>query len=241
MALRPSKAGGRGVAPSIHICRTAASTFERFFMIKPAMPMSFCARRGVTACKPQPTSTGPGCRRGRQAVGGERQRGNAILFTLLAMVIGGIVVSVGIAQYQDADRAATVQSTVAEVNAIIGNAKQNYGQYAYNALTTSVAVGSRVIPEHLQVSNAAANNKFGGAINLVDHGATTQGTALLTYAGVPRDLCSSLVNGTHGLARRVIVAGADVKPLDGAVDVGAMNAQCTSASAVSVAWVLGRT
>ncbi len=170
-----------------------------------------------------------------------RQRGNAILFTLLAMVIGGIVVSVGITQYQDADRAASVQSTVAEVNTIIGNAKQNYGQYAYTGLTTAVAVGSRVIPEGLQVTPATANNKFGGAINLVDNGAATQGTALLTYAAVPRDICTSVVNGTHGLARQVIVAGADVKVLDGAVNVVAMNTQCTSGPAVIVAWVLGRT
>ena len=170
-----------------------------------------------------------------------REKGNAILFTLLAMVIGGIVVSVGITQYQDADRAASVQGTVAEVNTIIGNAKQNYGQYSYNALTTAVAVGSRVIPESLQVTPGTANNKFGGSISLVDHGATTQGTALLTYAGVPREICTSIVNGTHGLARRVIVAGTDVKPLDSVVDVTVMNTQCTSAAAVTIAWVLGRT
>ena len=166
------------------------------------------------------------------------QRGNAVLFTLLAMVIGGVVVAVGISQYQDADRSASVQATVAEVNSIIGNAKQNYGQYSYVGLTTAVAVGSRVIPANLQATATTANNKFGGAISL--NTGTAPGAAVLEYAAVPQEVCTSIVNGTQGMAQQVSVAGTLVKATGGGVNVATLNAQCTSAAAVSINWEFGR-
>jgi hypothetical protein len=170
-----------------------------------------------------------------------QQRGNAILFTLLAMVIGGVVVAVGITQYQDADRAAQIQSTVAEVNSIIGNAKQNYGQYAYAGLTTAAAVGSRVIPPSLHTGAATATNKFGGIITLAEVVGT--GTAALTYPNVPVDVCTAIINGTQGLAEQVNAGAgsAAIKSAGAAVDVAALNAACTSGAAVNIVWTFGRT
>jgi PilS N terminal len=174
-----------------------------------------------------------------------RQSGNAILFTLLAMVIGGVVVAVGITQYQDADRAAQIQGAVAEVNSIIGNAKQNYGQYSYANLSTAVAVGSRVIPPNLAVLPAGggggattALNKFRGAINLV--ASATASSADLTYAQVPSEICTALVNGTQGLADNITVGGTAVKTPGGVVQIGTLNTSCT-AGAVDIVWTFGRT
>jgi hypothetical protein len=178
-----------------------------------------------------------------------RQRGNAILFTLLAMVIGGVVVAVGITQYQDADRATSVQGTVAEVNSIIGNTKQNYGQYSYNGLNTAVAVGSRVIPESLHVAPAGAgaaaitaNNKFGGGINMVGPSvfAGAVASADLTYLAVPATLCAAIVNGTQGLADAITVNGVVAKPLLGVVNVANLNQGCTGGATVPIIWTFGR-
>lgn len=169
-----------------------------------------------------------------------RAAGNAVLFTLLSMVIGGIVVAIGVTQYQDADRAASVQATVAEVNAIIGNVKQNFGQYSYAGLTTGIAVGSRVIPESLQVSETAARNKFGGAIEMRERGAGS-GTAELVYPNVPRAICSSVINGTQGLAREILIGTTVVKAANGAVNLAALNTGCSTDTAAEVTWVIGRT
>jgi len=169
-----------------------------------------------------------------------RSRGNAVLFTLLSMVIGGIVVAIGVTQYQDADRAATVQATVAEVNAIIGNVKQNYAQYSYAGLSTGIAVGSRVIPESLQVSETTARNKFGGTIEMRERGAGT-GTAELIYPNIPRALCSSVINGTQGLAREILIGSTVVKEANGAVNLAALNTGCSADAAADVTWVIGRT
>lgn len=169
----------------------------------------------------------------------QSQTGNALLYTLLSLVLGGIGVAVGVQQYQDAERSSSVQSTVGEVNAIIGAAKQNFGQYGYVGLTTPIAVGSQVIPQSM-ANGVAAVNRFGHPVTLVETPAGS-GTATLSYAGVPSNVCTSIVNGTQALARAVTVGTSAAKPLDGLVNLAALNAGCTSDTAVTIAWTIGRT
>jgi type II secretory pathway pseudopilin PulG len=171
-----------------------------------------------------------------------RQRGNALVFSMLGLVIGGIVLALGISYYQTAQSNAQVQSTVSEVTAIIGGAQQNYGQYGYNGLTTAVAVGSRVIPEtRADSSGKAATNSYSGAISLVDNSADTPDTAKLTYANVPAAQCSQIINGAQSLARQITVGSTDVKGIDGIIDIAKVTTQCTAASTVSIDFVFGRT
>jgi Tfp pilus assembly protein PilX len=169
-----------------------------------------------------------------------KQRGNALVFTLLALVIGAVVVAVGLNQYNQSERAGSIQSVVTEVTTIIGSAKANDGQIAYSGLTTAIAVGGGTIPRDRHTSTSTAKNKFSGDITLVDNNATTQGTAILTYANVPQDQCKEIVMGTQSLARQVQVAGTDVKALDSTINPATLNTQCLSANAVSIAWIIGR-
>ena len=67
-------------------------------------------------------------RRGSSTPCLRRQRGNALVFSMLGLVIGGIVLALGIGYYQSAQSNAQVQGTISEVSAIIGGAQQNYGQ-----------------------------------------------------------------------------------------------------------------
>ena len=124
-----------------------------------------------------------------------RQRGNALVFSMLGLVIGGIVLALGISYYQNAQTNAQVQGTISEISAIIGGAQQNYGQYGYAGLTTAVAVGSRVIPDtRADAGGATATNSYSGAITLEDNSATTPSTAKLSYANVPASQCTSAAN-----------------------------------------------
>lgn len=171
-----------------------------------------------------------------------QQRGNALLFTLLALVLGGIGLTVGVQQYQEAERATSVQAVVGDVNSIIGAAKQNFGPYKYLGLTTDSAIKSQVIPAHLVSSSGTsttATHRFNGAITLVA-GTATAGTAVLSYADVPAELCMNIVNGTHGMARQVQVGTTDVKALDKAVVLSDLTTQCGGASTVTIAWTIGR-
>ena len=161
---------------------------------------------------------------------------------MLGLVIGGIVLALGIGYYQTSQANAQVQGTISEVSAIIGSAQQNYGQYGYNGLTTAVAVGSRVIPDtRADRGGTTATNSYSGAITLVDNSATTPSTAKLSYANVPASQCTQLINGAQTLARQITVGTADVKPLDGAIDIARVNAQCIAAPAVVVDFIFGRT
>jgi hypothetical protein len=171
-----------------------------------------------------------------------RCRGNALVFSMLGLVIGGIVLALGITYFQSSQSSAQVQATVGEVGAIIGSAQQNYGPYGYNGLTTVVAVGSRVIPEaRADAGGKSATDAYSGALNLVDNSGTIPDTAKLSYANVPAAQCSQIVNATQALAREVLVAAVDVKPLDGSLDIGKTVSQCTSASNVAIDFVIGRT
>ena len=170
-----------------------------------------------------------------------KQGGNALVFTLLALVVGGVLVAVGISQYTDAERSASIGSVVAEVAATIGNAKSNDGQIGYVGLTTPIAVAGGTIPRNRATSGTAATNKFSGSITLVDNNSSTVGTAVLTYTNVDADQCKEIVMGTQSLARQVQVNGTDVKPLDGKVIPGTLATQCNSAATASIAWIIGRT
>ena len=171
-----------------------------------------------------------------------RCRGNALVFSMLGLVIGGIVLALGITYFQASQANAQVQATVSEIGAIIGSAQQNYGSFGYSGLTSAVAVGSRVIPEiRADAGGKSATNAYSGAITLVDNSGATPDTARLSYANVPASQCSQIVNGAQALAREVAVAAADVKPLDGMLDIGKAVSQCTSAASVTIEFVIGRT
>jgi hypothetical protein len=161
---------------------------------------------------------------------------------MLALVIGGIVLALGIGYYQNSQANAQVQSTIGEIGAIIGSAQQNYGQYGYTGLTTAIAVGSRVIPETRADSNGrTARNSYSGQITLVDNSSNTPDTAALSYTGVPSAQCTQIINGAQSLARQIVVGTTEVKPLDAPIDVVKLNAQCVAATSVSIGFVFGRT
>lgn len=169
-----------------------------------------------------------------------RQRGNALVFALLALVVSAVTLGFGINYYREAQRLESIQSVTTEVTRIIGAAQATDGTLGYVGLTTATAVGGGTIPRNRSTSNSTAVNRFSGAINLSDHNATTVGTALLSYGSIPQDQCKDIVMGTHALARRVQVAAADVKPLDGTLNIVTLNAQCLRAAAVTITWVIGR-
>lgn len=169
------------------------------------------------------------------------QRGVSVLSVLLGLILGAVVAALAYQQYTQAQSKTKLESVNSEIVAIIGDAQATYGKYGYAGLTTAAAVKGQTIPASRADSATTAKNVYGGAIDLVDNGGTTPNTGLLTYALVPTEHCSSLVSGTESLSRRVQVAGTDVKPLDGALNVVTLTNKCASAAAVSIAWTLGRT
>jgi translation initiation factor 1 (eIF-1/SUI1) len=168
------------------------------------------------------------------------QRGNALVFAMLGLVVSAIALATGINAYKDGETSNASQATISEVNAIIGNAKASFGQYAYSGLTTAISVNNAVIPSTM-ASGTSAVNRYSGAVTLVDNTSTTTSTALLSYANVPSEQCVRIITGTQAMARRVTVGGTDVKALDSSIVMATLAAQCSSATNVSISWTIGRT
>lgn len=171
---------------------------------------------------------------------------NAIVFTLMALVLSAIGITVGVDQYQKAERSTNIQQVVSEVASIIGDTKATYGQYGYKNLTNTAALTSGVIPANRLNSTTSgtsttvtATSKFGGAITLQQH-ASIANAAELTYEGVPSDLCVAIVTATEGLARRVDVASVTPKAWDSDIALSTLTSGCTNSASVTVKWTIGR-
>ena len=172
----------------------------------------------------------------------KKQRGMSLIQALFVLVLGGIALSVALNQYQSGEKSSRVQKNIGDVMEIIGSVKSNYGQYSFKNLTTAIAVGSGVVPKRLADTTTTAKNDFGGAIDLVDNNATKQGTALLTYALVPTEMCTQLVTGTSNAARMITVNAVPVKPAyDADLDISLVNTNCTGGATVPITWTVGRT
>jgi hypothetical protein len=186
------------------------------------------------------TRTGPVPRRGAPA-GRARQRGNALVWFMLAAVLGGVGIVAGVDMYQSGERSATVQQVANEVTAIIGDAQATFGQYGYAGLTTPIAVGAGVIPRSRATLGLTAGlNKFGGAITLVDNSASMNQTASLSYAGVPAELCMQIVTSTERMARSVQVSGTVVKAVNGTLSAATLNTTCNAGTVANISWIIGR-
>lgn len=169
----------------------------------------------------------------------KKQAGFSFVGVLLSLVIGTVALGIVINQYQSAEEAQNLQKNIASITQIIGTAKSTYGSVAYVGLTTPVAINARVIPTTLATNSTTAANEWGGAVTLVDNGAVTAATALLTWVNVPTSACQAMVSSTQGLARRVTVGGSDVKPLDGALVLSTLSTQCQAPA--TIAWTIART
>lgn len=181
-----------------------------------------------------------GARR-RVPAGRVRQRGNALVWFMLAAVLGGVGISAGMDMYQSGERNTSIQQVASEVTGIIGDAQATFGQYGYNGLTTNIAVGAGVIPRSRAISSlTAAQNKFGGSITLVDNSLNLTQTASLTYSNIPAELCMQIVTATERMARSVQVGSTVVKGVNAALSPATLNTTCNSATVAQISWIIGR-
>jgi len=171
-------------------------------------------------------------------IGHNKQRGMTLIQALFVLVLGGIALSVALNQYQSGERTSRIQKNTGDIMEIIGAAKSNYGQFSYNNLTTSIAIGAGVIPKRLAISDSAAQNDFDGTITLVSG---LNATADLTYGSVPKEVCAQIVTSTANGARKISVNGTEVKALDADVDIEALSTNCNTQPTATVIWTIGRT
>jgi hypothetical protein len=182
-------------------------------------------------------------RRAGRAPQRKKQAGIALVSWLLAGVLAAIAMGSLYVVFGDSGGQELVETSVSDTRRIFANAQKNYGaQNLYANVTTANAVQNGLIPQDLRDAGAnTARNKFNGAITVTPTTCSVANDCLIIgNANVPRSRCSDFVMSLGQSARRVQVGGVDVKPLDGAMNVGTLGTQCDAAATSLVNTYIGR-
>lgn len=144
------------------------------------------------------------------------QRGAALVFGLMALVLAAIGITIGVDQYKRAARLAAIQQTVADIQSIIGETRAAYGKFGFKGLTVPAALGAGIIPSRFVTTSdgtsaRTATNQFGGALEIGRVAGSSVNSAYVSYSNIPPDLCASIVTQTEGQVWGVIVNGALIK------------------------------
>lgn len=145
-------------------------------------------------------------------------------------------------QFSSSQRRNQVRENVTLVTDLAAAVKQKFGYTnRYGAVTTALLVQSNTIPREMHASATTAINNYGGAITAAPATLVSANDAVrLTWANVPNDQCVDFVVGAENTARRVRVAGTEVKPNNGNLNLATLATQCASAAAVAVDFDIGR-
>jgi len=172
-----------------------------------------------------------------------RQRGNMMIGTMLAMVIGSIMALVVYDQYTDSQRKTRLEAATSEISTMIAEAQKVYGAAnQYGSVTTAIAVQGGVVPTRLRIAGTnTAQNKYNGAVTMTPATITSANDSLtLGYANVRREDCQDVVMSVEKLNRGVSVAGTAVKPNDGTLNLASLATACDTTANVAVNFTFGR-
>lgn len=161
----------------------------------------------------------------------------------LVLLVVGLLVIFAVYTYRDNLRKTSVNNNIMTLTSISGSLRTVYGQAnQYGNVTTAIAVSGGVIPKALRNGTATtATNTFGGAIEITPATLTSSTDAIqITWPNVPSDQCQDIVMGVASEMRKVQVAGSDVKPLDGQINLGTLTSQCDSSPNITLNFFVGR-
>ena len=172
-----------------------------------------------------------------------KQGGFTALELGLVLLVAAIIIAGAVVYYRENLRKTSITSNMGNILSIASTAKSKYGlQNLYSQVTTALAVQGQVIPGALRDGTAnTATNPFGGAIALAPVTLVGANDGLrLDWTNTPGNQCSDIVTSVQGEFRQISVAGVDVKPLDGTLNLATLEAQCQSAANVNVQYFIGR-
>lgn len=166
-----------------------------------------------------------------------------MISVLLGLVITAAVTAVIYNQFNDASRKSVVEAAVSDLTSIIGSAKKVYGTAnQYLNITTATAVQGGIIPPRLRVTGTnTAQNNYNGAITFVPATISSASDSLdVGFARIASTDCQDVVLSVESLARGITVAGQQVKPNDGSINMATLTAACDSAANVDAVFRIGR-
>lgn len=173
----------------------------------------------------------------------QKQKGFSSVEMGLVLLVVALLVVAAVYMYRDNLRRTSVNNNMMHLTSISGALRSVYGQAnQYANVTTAIAVSGAVVPKSLRNGTATtATNTFGGTIEIAPATLTSANDAIqITWPNVASDQCQDIVMGVVSEMRKVQVAGSDVKPLDGQINLGTLTTQCDSSPNVTLNFFVGR-
>lgn len=176
-----------------------------------------------------------------------RQRGSALVFGLMTLVLAAMGIAIGVDQYRRVERSAAIQRTVSDIVTIIGQTNAVFGKYRYKNLTQVSALDAGILPAAFLQPAASgqakqAVNQFGGQVYMsaMGVGSPPAWHGVLQYQGVPPEICPSVVTQTQHLASGISVNAYAIKSLPAApFDLRNIALACSGSAGANIQWVFG--
>lgn len=163
----------------------------------------------------------------------KRSKGFTLVEMGIVVAIGAIIIGVGIAVVPGIMASNRVNAEVSELPTIVTNIQRAYNnQPGFTPAPTIASLANLgVFPEsRARPGDAAAVNRWGGAITVAAAGATLPNGLTLTYADVPSAECRELVPALSNSFRVITVGTTVVKPDGGNVNMTTLPGLCNVAS-----------
>lgn len=171
------------------------------------------------------------------------KKGFGLLEIGLALLVVAVLGIYSYGQYASAREETLAQSEVADMTSYWAKTQQRYAnQSNYAGLTALALVQSNVFPKSMNlIANTSVQNKYNGALAAAPINLTgTLDGVKFTLSGYNKAGCTDVIPKVANGARRIIVNGAAVKPLDATLNIALLGGSCTDTNTNVLEFDIGR-
>lgn len=154
----------------------------------------------------------------------------AIVVAIAALLLIGVTAAPRIIASNKANAEAS------ELPQIVTGIQKVYANYPnYAGATLAQVIGMKALPDERVTTATTANNRWSGAITMATAATYNPNDSIkLSYASVPTRECNDVLQSVESRFIRIAVAGVDVKPAGGTLNLTTLGTQCGSANNVNI-------
>lgn len=166
-------------------------------------------------------------------------------FTLIEMgivlALMGIAIFYALSKMSATNDTSKSQAFTQDFSSIVINTKRVYQtQTDYNGISVTTLKNNSVFPSLWNVGGTITGPWTGAVTVAAGTLATANDSAAITIPNVPSANCTEIVRQLSGGIDKIDVAGTNVKPYQGSLNIPTLGTQCASASSVSVVFTFGK-
>lgn len=157
------------------------------------------------------------------------QRGASLLEGLAYLGVAAVVILGAVSLLNSALNGAQSNRSVEELTALRTGVKKLYGGQGYTGISEDNIWKAGLVPGTLKPSGTPTTltNSWGGAVTIASAAASEFS---ITYAGVPKDACVSMISGATGWTKIKVGSGTDITtfPVTASIAINSCSAATNS-------------